>query len=271
MHGMGTTIPAGIGIIVLLYLVLYRFTPLNTKHSAFIVSLLSLVVYFPVAILFWPGVDVMVLNVTAYLMTSYILGILFTYREARKRGDANGKWFHWAPAIIVGFFVLILVVDAIFVTISVEGIPESVKKSLTHKGEDQSVRTVFPGLVHNNYYKKESKFNEYLRQVEAIRKKGWHIHKGWLGKTPKAGKEGIFQVVLEDKEGKRIDGVELHGRFMRPSDSRKDVRFQMKEISTGQFQVRIVLPEPGAWDLSLQLHKDDVRYNLRASTTIDEN
>lgn len=271
MTGLGETIPAGIGIIVVLYLALYRFSPLNARHSAFVVSLLSMVVYFPVALNFWPGVDVLVLNITAFLMTSYILGIMFTYREATRRDGGAGKWFHWAPALIVGFFVTILVVDGIFVSVSMKGIPDELEKVMMREKNGQGMNTVFPGVVSDNNFKKESRYNEYLRHEEAFQKAGWKIRKGWLEKTPGAGEEGIFQVIMHDRDGRQITGARLFGRFMRPSDSRKDVVFDMQEVTPGIFQVKVRLHAPGVWMLSLQIEKDTLKYNLRASTTLSAN
>ena len=268
MTGLGQTIPLGISIIVILYLLLYRFSPLNTKMSAFVVVLLSMVIYFPYALHFWPGLDVLVLNVTAFAMTSYILGIMFTYRVASQQAGGSGKWFHWAPALIVGFFVTLLIVDGIFVSVSMKGIPDELEKVMMHEKNGQGMNTVFPGVVSDNNYKKESRYNQYLRNEEAFMKAGWKIRKGWLNKTPKAGEEGTFQIIMNDRDGKQITGARLFGRFMRPSDSRKDVLFNMQEVTPGVFQAKVRLPSPGAWMLSLQIEKDTLKYNMRASTTL---
>lgn len=269
MTGMASTIPAGVLAIVLLYLVLHRLTPLNAKQSGFIVSLIAMAAYFPFALLNWPGADILVMNITVFLMTAYILGLLFSYREHRARGAAaNGKWFHWGPAIIVGFFMVILLVDGVFVTLSMEGLPFGLHEHLLPGHGDERVNTNFPGVVNNNYYKKESDFNQYLRQLEKLDALGWQIHKGWLPQPPAAGEPGVFQLVVEDAVGRRIEGLRVHGRFMRPADSRQDQEFIMQEVAAGQYQAAVTLPQPGQWNLNLDLDHDQGEFELHASTTI---
>jgi len=272
MTALVITIPFGILILSVLYLLFYKLTPLNAKQAGFIISLLALAIYAPVALIYWPGADVLALNVTVFFMTAYMLGVFFNHREQAKlneSGDVLVKWFHWAPAIIVSFFVVVLIVDSIFVTLSKEGLPIGLQEMIVPERMDSSkVSTSFPGVMFNNYHKKESRYNEYLRQKEMLEKRGWNLRKGWLRRTPKAGEESIFQIIVEDANGKNINGLTLKGRFMRAADSRDDVEFSMYESSKGVYQAKLLLSSPGIWNLNVELLHGDERFEIHASTQI---
>ena len=274
MMSMAVTIPFGVLILLLMYLIFYRFTPLNAKQSGFIISLLALAIYLPIALLYWPGADVLALNITVFFMVSYLLGMLFSHRERRlleNHGDTNAKWFHWGPAIIVSFFVVILIVDSVFVTLSKKGLPEGLQRILIKEDTAEAVSGMqFPGVMYNNYHKKEQKYNQYLRQLEKIVNRGWKIRKGWLSSTPVAGEVAVFQFVIEDRSGNNLPGALVDGRFMRASDSKDDMRFTMDEVKPGIYQTRIVLTHAGLWHVNINFSIDDENFEVHASTTIED-
>jgi len=273
MTSMALTIPAGVLILFTLYLLFYRFTPLNARQSGFVISLLALAAYLPIALLYWPGADVLAMNVTVYFMVAYLLGMLFSHREKVKSESGSGvsrKWFHWGPAIIVSFFVVILIVDAVFVTLSKEGLPGGLQALLVpDKLPNEQASMRFPGVMHNNYHKKEMKYNYYLRQLELIEKRGWKVRKGWLGETPKTNVTGVFQLIVEDASGVPIRGLIAGGRFMHASDGRKDIIFTMKETSDGVYRTELKLGSPGLWNVNLNFEKGDESFEIHASTSIE--
>lgn len=273
MTSMAMTIPSGVLLLILLYLIFYRFTPLNAKQSGLIISLLALAIYLPIALLYWPGADVLALNITVFFMVSYLLGMLFSHREKlmlENQGAVKTKWFHWGPAVIVGFFVVILIVDAVFVTLSKEGLPEGLQQILIRKDNGKPRSDMqFPGVMYNNYQKKEQKYNQYLRQLEKIDKRGWILRKGWLESPPTADQTGIFQFVIEDPQGNYLQDAIVSGRFMRASDSKDDVEFTMDEVKPGIYQARLNLPYAGLWHVNIDFTIDDDNFEVHASTTIE--
>ncbi len=274
MTSMALTIPTGVLLLLLLYMLFYRFTPLNARQSGVVISLLAMAIYFPIALIYWPGADVLAMNITVFFMAAYLMGMLFSHREKLKlEGGAEyqKKWFHWAPAIIVSFFVVILIVDAVFVTLSKEGMPTGLQNLLMSDDSSSSQAEMqFPGVMYNNYHKKELKYNQYLRQLEQIQQRGWKLRKGWLGKTPTTSETGIFQFIIEDASGQSIKGLIVGGRFMRASDSRQDILFDMQETSPGIYQVELLLPHPGLWNVNINFRHGDETYEVHASTRIEE-
>ncbi len=268
---MGLVVSVGLGIvlIVLVFAVVHRFTPMNSKQTALIVALLSMAGYFPYALLRWPGADVVTMHVAIYLVSCYLLGIIGHARDVAPAEGGPRKWFHWGPAIIVAFFGVIITVDSVFVTLAMRGIPENIERELLPKQlADRPANTVFPGVVHDHYYQKENAFNDYLEQVAAQRKEGWTVHKGWLTADPAAGRKAVFQLQVLDHDGKPVAGAQVHGRFLRPSDSRMDQRFTMNEVQPGLYRVSVVLPQPGMWGVQVKVDKGKLSYQMRASTSV---
>lgn len=269
MPGMLVTLPVGIVLIVLGFVLLYRFTPLNGKQAAAVIALLALAAYLPVVLVQWPGADVFAIHLALYLVTAYILGIISAQRDARGAATGPQKWFHWGPAAIVIFFVVIVAMDAVFVTMSLQGMPAALRDVfLPRPTGERTAQTSFPGVVPDHYYQKEQQFTRHLEQIEAQRKLGWNVRFGWLMSEPVAGRNTLLQVVIEDRQGNTVRGAEVRGRFVRASDSRLDQRFVMDEASPGVYRIGVALPKPGRWELQLDIDHGPSHYELRSATTV---
>jgi len=264
-------LPLGIGIEVLVFLLMYLLTPLSGKQAALIVAILSLGAVVIYSLSDWPGADVLALYVAALAITAYLLGIVSNARENRRASkQADGRWFHWAPAAIVIFFVVLLVLDGVLVVISSQGLPDQIAdfllpESTAHK----QARSVFPGTVANDFQKKESLYNEYLDQVRRQEQRGWKVNKGWLN-DPVAGQQASFQVQVSEADGAPLQFAQVSGIFQRPSDSRLDYRFSMQEIEPGLYRTVLALPEPGVWHLVLSVKRGAQSHELHGSTSVAE-
>ncbi|NIP73015.1 MAG: FixH family protein [Gammaproteobacteria bacterium] len=273
VSGLSSVLPLGVVLVALGYGLLYRFTALNGQHAALVVALAAVALYLPVALLRWPGADVLGMHVAVFLLAAYVLGIIGAQRDSRHlaRADRPRKWFHWAPALIVAFFVAVITVDAVFVTLSMEGAPDPLQRRLLPAPAGaRNANTVFPGLVHGHFYQKEGAFNEYLERRRAQAERGWRVRKGWLTPRPLAGGAPVLQLAVEDRDGDAVRGAEVRGRFLRPSNSRLDRPFTMDEARPGIYRAAVALPEPGRWQLRLTIRKGEMVHEVRGSTRIYE-
>lgn len=273
MPGMLVTLPVGILFVVIGFGLLYRFTPLNGKQAAAVIALLSLAAYLPLVLIQWPGADIFAIHLALYMVTAYVLGIISAQRDARAADETGGprKWFHWGPALIVIFFMVIIAMDAVFVTMSLQGMPEGLRDVFLPKPTgERTAQTSFPGVVPDHFYQKEEQFTHHLNQIEAQRKLGWNVRFGWLTDEPVAGEQAVLQVVVHDRQGNTLHGADMRGRFMRSSDSRLDQVFTMAETSPGVYRHVLTLPEPGRWQLQLDIRHQDQRYELTSATTVGQ-
>lgn len=262
-------LPLGAVLEVLVFLLMYWLTPLNGKQAAVIVALLStggVVIY---SLGNWPGADVLALYVAVLAVTAYLLGIVSSAREQQQASpEASGRWFHWGPAAIVIFFVVLLALDGVLVVISSKGLPAPVADFLLPESTtQQQVSSAFPGTVAHDYQKKESLYNEYLEQVKRQEQRGWQVNKGWLV-APVAGQQAAFQVQVSEADGTPLQFAQVSGTFQRPSDSRLDFSFTMQEIEPGLYRVILALPEPGMWNLVLAVKRGAQLHELHASTSV---
>ncbi|HED17340.1 MAG TPA: hypothetical protein ENI64_11075 [Gammaproteobacteria bacterium] len=258
------SLPVGLVLETMLFFLLYRLSPLNGVQAALVALLLTLAIFLPYSLLHWSSIDVFVLHITVFSVAAYLAGVVMRGgKDVRRR-------FHWAPALIVLFFVVIIVVDSVFVTMSVRGLPDSLQEAiLPAPRSEHRISTIFPGVVPDNNYQKESRFNAYISQREDQKARAWKIRKGWLQGTPVVGQEAVFQVQLQDRQSRPLTGLTMKGRFLRPANSRLDVDFSMNEVSPGIYRVAIALSVAGVWNLQLNALDGEIQmYEIKASTTI---
>lgn len=264
-------LPLGVGAEVLVFLFLYRLTPMNGRQAAVIVAMLALTAIVLYSLLDWPGADVLAMYVAVLLVSAYLLGIISSAREQHVKDAAQGKrWFHWGPAIIVMFFVALFALDSVLVVVSKQGLPQVIADRLLPKPDQpENVRSVFPGVVAHDFQKKESQYNAYLEQVKRQQERGWQVNKGWLG-SPRAGRSETFQVQVTERDGSPVSFATVEGSFQRPSDSRLDQSFQLTEVEPGLYRGQLVLPDPGVWQLVLHIRRGEQLHEIHADTSVSK-
>ncbi|HEY9197847.1 MAG TPA: FixH family protein [Gammaproteobacteria bacterium] len=257
------TLPLGLTLQLLMFFVLWRGLRMAAKAAALIVGLLALALYVPYAILAWPGADVLALHLAVFLVAAYALGLITGYRETQS--GAGG--FHWGPTLIIAFFVVLILFDAVLVVIATRGLPEPLARMFLPDTTERAVSSAFPGVVANDFQKKEALYNAYLEQVRAQQARGWAVRKGWVGDVH-AGEPALFQVTVEDRNGAAVAGADVRGRFLRASDTRLDREIVLAEVKPGVYQGEVTLPVHGAWELMLEIRRGEDRHEIRATTAV---
>lgn len=251
----------GAGLILLANLALVRFARTSAKQAAAVVALMTVGLYVPYGIVYWPGGDVFAIHLGIYLLISLACGMLLSAR-------ASGKGLHWGPAVIGGFFVFVAVTGAMFVVVAERGLTPSLRGWLLPESDSgREVTSMFPGVISHDFQQKEELYNQYLQQVERQRQRGWQVQKGWLS-DPTANEPAAFRVVVRTREGKPVVGAAVVGQFLRPSSSKQDVTFDLAETDPGVYESKLVLPLAGNWNLVLHIRKGDDLHEIRAVTQV---
>ena len=269
MDSLLVSLSVGVGLAFLAFVLLYKFTRLSGKQVALIVALAVLAIYLPLAIIAWPGADVLAIHLALYLITPYGLGIITAHWEAMGR-EREGRFFHWAPATIVVFFMLIAVVDAIIISLASNGMPTHwAERLLPEPKGGGKVSSFFPGTVYHDFQEKEELYNEYLEQLQRQHERGWQVHRGWT-ETPVAGQSIPFQVEVFDKGGAPVAGASVNIEFLRPSDRRADQSVTLVEEEPGRYGSRVALPLPGVWDVLIHIRRGEDLHEVRGMTTVQD-
>ena len=99
-------LPLGALLEVLLFLLLYRLSPLSGKQAAVLVALAAITAALLFSLVNWPGADVLAMYIAVLAVTAYLLGIVSSSYELRQAaGAGKRRWFHWGPAVIIIFFL----------------------------------------------------------------------------------------------------------------------------------------------------------------------
>lgn len=256
---------SGAVLIVLVDLLLLRFSRLDAVQCATVTALTALGLYLPYVIIARPSGDVIAIHLAIYLIVAFVTGLFTRIREqSRAQGQPHPR-VHWGPAAIIGFFVTLAVVDSIFLLLAERGLSPQLNTLLfPDVGE---VSSAFPGVIARDFQKKESLYNDYLLQIERQHQRGWQIRRGWVGPVV-AGQPAVFQVAAQTREGEPLTGAEIKGEFLRAADSRLDQTFTMTEAEPGLYRAGLNLPAAGNWELVLVLHKGDDLHEIRARTSV---
>jgi nitrogen fixation protein FixH len=198
------------------------------------------------------------------------LGIITSKNDNQKAQANQHKKLHAGPIIIIGFFVILAMVDATIVTLANKGASEEfVRKFLPEprRQSAQDVTSAFPGTVANDYQKKYDLYNNYIGQLKNQHERGWHVKDGWIDK-PVEGKPALFRINVLDKQGNPITGAQVTISFLRPSNKSMDVNTQLPEQNAGFYGQTVTLPAPGLWDLLITIKKGDDIHEVKGDTQI---
>ncbi|MFO8025134.1 FixH family protein [Thiohalophilus sp.] len=261
----------GIIVITIGFALLYRFSRLDGKMVAVVAALLVIGIYMPTVIISWPGADVFAIHIAVYLVTVYVLGIITSQRDARRAAGETGRWFHWGPAAIVIFFMVVIGVNSVYILLAQKGLDtEATRWLLPEPRSGGQVSSHFPGTVARDFRKEQDEFNQFQQRIQEQQERGWQVQKGWLGE-PRAGQASVFKVRVLDRNGTPVSDAEVHGVFLRPGDSRLDQAFTMSPQTDepGSYLAKPVLPEGGRWELLLQIRRGEQSHEIKATTRIE--
>lgn len=244
------TLGGGTILAFLLFFGFYLGLKWEGKKAAFVTILLMWLLYFPLAILYWPGIDTFAIHFVFFTMAGYGLGIITNVRATRMKMEGEGTsggWFHWGPAIIVTFFLLLTIVDSNIISIA---------------GQYK------PGIVAHDFREKEGQYNSYQKQMAAQAKRGWKVSGGW-DYPPKKDIAKPFVITALDHEGQPIDQAKVTVKFLSTVDTDKDQNIALKETSKGVYRHEVTLDSYGEWTIVVEVRKAEALHELTGKIEID--
>ena len=125
------------------------------------------------------------------------------------------------PWYIVSFFVVVAILDGIFVYIATS----------THTG-----------VVTEHAYDKGLAYNETVAAAEAQKQLGWQ------GDIALAG-DRMLEFSLRDADGRALTGALAKVEFMRPTQDGMDFALDLAESTDGVYTASVDFPAEGLWDV----------------------
>ena len=192
----------------------------------------------------WPGLDVLTMHVVAYPTVALLL-----YQIGGSK-DGPYEKVHWAPKLIIGFFVLITIVLGGLVYIAGKGVPLTIAQWLLPNIEGKTVHTGFAGVVAHG--EEASKSIAHHRNMESkLAKLGWSVEVTGLDAL-RPGIANIVRISISDKDGGAITDVHVRLGLGRPGQPPERIQ-ELPAKSDGSHRVNISLPAAGAWLATLIL------------------
>ncbi|TCJ18157.1 hypothetical protein EZJ19_02670 [Parasulfuritortus cantonensis] len=154
------------------------------------------------------GLDTITLHVIAYPTVSVLLAMM----NGEKAKQQNNV--HWAPKLLIGFFLVLMVLMASFVYIAGQGLPPAVAQVLLPHAEGKNVHTGFAGVVEHQEDAAKG-IGQHLGMADKLEKLGWRVEVDGLGEL-RAGNPAIVAVSVADVAGHPEPGVTVDLALARP-------------------------------------------------------
>lgn len=278
MQNYSLLLTLGVGSLIafIAFFVFYRVLKWQGKMSALATATLMQLLYVPLAVTHWAGLDVFAIHFAIYSMIPYGLGIIKGVHEERVQyGEVSedDKRVHWAPASIVTFFIALAIVDSVIISFATKGLNGSlaalVLPESTSNKEGKVTFSHFTGTVSNNFHDKELEFNQYVEQLKKQKQRGWQIKGGWQDKVV-LNEPANFTLTILDKAGNPLTGANTSIDFYRASDMSKDQHYVLAEKQPGQYGSDMTLQSPGCWQLRIIVNKNDNLHEVKGNTEVAE-
>ncbi|HHL18210.1 MAG TPA: hypothetical protein ENJ33_00585 [Thiothrix sp.] len=261
----------------MLFFVFYKFLHWQGKMAALATAALMLLLYVPLAVTHWPGLDEFAIHFAFFMMVPYGLGIITGVHSERMRREGKKeleKGLHWIPALIIVFFILLAVVDSVIILFATKGVQGSMgdfvlPKSISgDSGEGRQSR--FTGNVSYDFQNKEKQFDNYVKTLQKQRKLGWKIKGGWAAGQAILAEPALFELKVVDKANKPMSNATVSVDFIRASSMSDDQHYDLKMIKAGVYHVITDLPLAGCWQLRIIVEKGTDQYEIRGNIEVFE-
>lgn len=240
-----TTLISGLLLMLVTYLVLGRLLRLSAALRAMLASSLALIVYFFMIIGSWPGLDVVAMHISIFVVSGLLLYMVST----RRRNQAG---LHWAPKILIGFFVMLAVINSFLLYISTRGLPASIAHLWLPGGGE--VNSGFSGVVGHGQEAARA-VSSTLKQSHAATQLGWRIQIAGLQEAAQTSQ--IVSVKVLDRQGMPVRDLNIELQLRRPGADRTLAILQLIYKDAGEYSNVLDIPAPGRWLAELVLSQQD--------------
>jgi hypothetical protein len=192
----------------------------------------------------WGGGDVLAIHFAVYIAGAGLLTIFGSLQRKNQK-------MHWAPRLILWFFVGLVVLNAILLSIASNGLPGFLTRMLLPTPEGQKVHTAFPGVLPHD---RNKSYEPHLEKVERQRNLGWQVTATGF-EALVADRPGAVTVAVKDEQGAPLKGAMVNVALWRMANSDDDRVVALAEIAPGVYGAHIALEAAGRWLMTLHVER----------------
>ena len=245
-----TTLSGGLAAVFVLYLMGGAIRSLPPILRAVLAGLIPLLAYFVLIVGRWPGLDVVAMHISVFLAAGLVLFAVTQFRQ-----HSVGR-MHWAPKLLIAFFLGLVVVNGSLLYIATKGLPDPLARWWL--GSDgTAVFSGFSGVVTHDQAAAKAVSSE-LSQAQRELELGWQVEVSGLDSSEPVRP---FQVRVRDRTGLPVDRIEGELRLLRPGAVEAALVLPLAALDAGTYGGVLHLPASGRWLVELRLLRDrDVQY-----------
>lgn len=240
-------------LLTLLLYVMGRKLRLSNFWAAVGAAGLPSIIYLAYAVATTPALDVITMHVIAYPTVAMMLYLLYGQKSATAGG------LHWAPRLLVLFFVGITILYAGFVYVAKQGLPPSVAALLLPNASTSRVHTGFAGVVAHGEDAAKS-IAHHRNMEEKLARMGWQVEVMGLNDL-RVNHANEVRVRVRDGQGVAVPGIKVHLALGRPGQEAEEV-VVLEQGGGAGYHGLASLPGDGAWLARLSLEAQGERVVL---------
>jgi nitrogen fixation protein FixH len=240
-----TTLAGGLAAVLVLYLMGGRVRSLPPILRAVLAGLIPLLGYFVLIVGRWPGLDVVAMHISVFLAAGLVL-----YAVSQFRRRSVGR-MHWAPRLLIAFFLGLVVVNGSLLYIATKGLPEPLGRWWLGS-EGGAVYSGFSGVVEHGQSAAKAISSE-LSQAHRESELGWQVDVRGLDDTAAAR---VVEVRVKDRTGLPVDRIEAELRLLRPGAAEAQLMLPLGARAPGVYGGVLGLPASGRWLVEVRLLRD---------------
>lgn len=202
--------------------------------------------------------DVLAIHFVVFMAGAAVLGV-FGNMQRKKES------MHWAPKLFIGFFVVLAVMMAGFLSIATNGLPDSLAKLILPNAGNVT-HTHFPGAIP---HERNHLYEPHLQRLEQQRNLGWSVVVRGLESMHENVPADVV-VTVSDKQGTVIDGAKVSIDLWRMANSADDRRLELSPQGNGGYGTKLSLGDAGNWIAEIYIERGQDSYLIQQPLTVSE-
>jgi hypothetical protein len=255
---MTETLFGGLVVAAIIFFVV-RKAGLSNFWAGILSGLLPFIAYLAYSTSHWPGGDVLTIHFAVYIANA---GLLIVFGGMQKKKEN----MHWAPRLIIGFFMGLLLLNAIFLSVATRGLPDLLTRFFLPNPENRQVHTGFPGVIPHD---RNKLYESQVQHVEQQKNLAWNVEVQGLDLLKNNLASNIV-IKLSDKQHQPIVAATITIEFWRMANSADDQTIRFSETKPGEYHAMLRLSDEGLWLSNIEILKGEAHYTLKQSITVGQ-